>query len=130
MTVLYKGIPMKLFGHSTYNGQFGTYNSPRKYVFLPAKIEFLGFLLDSETITISLTCEKADKFVTLCNKLLLKCEITIRDFAQVIGKLVASQHGVKFAPLFLKDLEHEKRKSSKKCKRQLGFKNNFIKEIL
>lgn len=92
---------------------------PDKSVFLPAKIEFLGFLLDSEMITISLTCEKADKFVTLCNKLLLKCEITIRDFAQVIGKLVASQPGVQFAPLFLKDLEHEKERALKKCKRQL-----------
>lgn len=89
---------------------------PEKSVFLPAKIEFLGFLLDSEMITISLTCEKADKFVTLCNKLLLKCEITIRDFAQIIGKLVASQPGVQFAPLFLKDLEHEKERALKNAK--------------
>lgn len=46
--------------------------------------------------------------MTLCNKLLSKCEITIRGFAHVIRKLVASQPGVQFASLFLKDLEHEK----------------------
>lgn len=54
--------------------------------------------------------------MTLCNKLLLKCEITIRDFAQVIGKLVASQPGVQFALLFLKDLEHEKERALKNAK--------------
>lgn len=82
---------------------------PEKSVFLPTrKIEFLGFLLDSEKMTVSITHEKADKIVTLCNKLLSKCEISIREFAQVIAKLVASQPGVQFAPLFFKDLEHEK----------------------
>ncbi|CAC5403252.1 unnamed protein product [Mytilus coruscus] len=35
----------------------------------------------------------------------IKKEVTIREFAQVIGKLVATQPGVQFAPLYIKSLE-------------------------
>lgn len=35
-------------------------------------------------------------------------EISIRDFAQVIGKMIAAETGVLYAPLFYKSLEIEK----------------------
>lgn len=39
--------------------------------------------------------------------------ITIRKFAQLIGKLVASEPGVSYAPLYYKTLEIEKDKALK-----------------
>jgi hypothetical protein len=39
---------------------------------------------------------------------LKKHEVCVREFAKVIGKLVACEPAVQFAPLFTKSLEHEK----------------------
>ncbi|CAG2249708.1 unnamed protein product [Mytilus edulis] len=54
---------------------------------------------------IRVTKEKADNIIKLCSRLILKEEITIREFAQVIGKLVATEPGVQYAPLYIKSLE-------------------------
>ncbi|CAG2254849.1 unnamed protein product [Mytilus edulis] len=54
---------------------------------------------------IRVTTEKADNIIKLCSRLILKKEITIREFAQVIGKLVATEPGVQYAPLYIKSLE-------------------------
>ena len=35
-------------------------------------------------------------------------EITIREFAQIVGKLVAAEPGVEYAPIYIKSLEIEK----------------------
>ena len=43
----------------------------------------------------------------------------MRDFVRVIGKMVASEPGVKYAPLYFKDLEQFKDKSLK------GHQGNF-----
>lgn len=37
-----------------------------------------------------------------------KHDVCIRDFAQVIGKLLACEPAVQHAPLFIKSLEHDK----------------------
>ncbi|CAG2213825.1 unnamed protein product [Mytilus edulis] len=79
---------------------------PDKSVLQPTQIiVFLGFVINSLTMRITLTEEKADNIAKLCSRLILKKEITIREFAQVIGKLVATQPGVQFAPLYIKSLE-------------------------
>ena len=62
-------------------------------------IEFLGFTIDSRTMRIKLTERKAIDIIEMCSKFIKKREITIRDFAQLIGKLIASQPGVDYAPL-------------------------------
>ena len=59
-------------------------------------------------MTVRLTPERVDNLVRLC---LQKCRahtIVICDFCQLIGKMVASEPGVQFAPLYYKDLEHIK----------------------
>lgn len=82
---------------------------PSKSVFQPSKqIVFLGFILDSEKMTASLTQEKANDVIHCCSNLMKKHEVCICDFAQVIGKLVACEPAVQHAPLFTKSLEHDK----------------------
>lgn len=93
---------------------------PDKSVLKPTQsITFVGFVLDSRSMTICLTEEKANRIVSDCEKLLHKCEVSIRDFAQIIGKFVASEPGVEHAALHLKSLELEKEKQLKK------FSGNF-----
>ena len=72
------------------------------------RIQFLGFWLDSTKMTVEITHEKADAIKTLCHHILGKSLITIREVAQLIGKLVASEPGVRLAPLYYKTLEIEK----------------------
>lgn len=59
-------------------------------------------------MTASLTQEKANDVIHCCSNLMKKHEVCIRDFAQVIGKLVACEPAVQHAPLFTKSLEHDK----------------------
>ncbi|CAG2237073.1 unnamed protein product [Mytilus edulis] len=80
-----------------------------KSVFVPAQnIEFLGFIIDSMSMVVKLAPKKVANIVELCRTLLRKCFVTIREFAQLIGKLVASEHSVLYAPVFYKTLEIHK----------------------
>ncbi|CAC5385879.1 unnamed protein product [Mytilus coruscus] len=59
-------------------------------------------------MVVKLAPKKVANIVELCRTLLMKCFVTIREFAQLIGKLVASEHGVLYAPVFYKTLEIQK----------------------
>lgn len=83
--------------------------NPTKSVLEPTQvIEFLGFTIDSRTMRIKLTERKAIDIIEMCSKFIKKRQITIRDFAKLIGKLIASQPGVDYAPLYIKTLEISK----------------------
>ena len=68
-------------------------------------IEFLGFKINSLSMSIELTKEKRISIKNDCIKLLKTRVITIREFAQLIGKMVASEQGIPHAPLFYRRLE-------------------------
>ena len=82
---------------------------PEKSVFKPShQLEFLGFILNSLSMTIRLTPEKASGLQKACQVLLTNPSLTIRDLATVVGKIVSSFHGVKNGPLFYRFLERDK----------------------
>lgn len=79
---------------------------PVKSVFQPSQvITFLGYIIDSITMTVRLTEERAKDLQDLCIDALHKHHISIRDFAKIIGKMVASKPGVQYVQLFYNDLE-------------------------
>ena len=83
--------------------------NPEKSMLLPTrKLTFLGFILDSQFICISLTAGKADSLKAAAQALLLKKSPTIRKVAEVIGKMVASFPGVQLGPLHYRQLENDK----------------------
>ncbi len=65
-------------------------------------ITFVGFLLNSTSMTVKLTVEKVDKLISLCHELLGRKSVLLRQLAKLIGKLVASEPGVEFAQLHYK----------------------------
>ena len=68
---------------------------PEKSVLVATrKLTFLGFILDSELMRISRTAEKADSLKAAAQALLLRKSLSIREVAEVIGKMVASFPGV------------------------------------
>lgn len=77
-----------------------------KSVFLPTQhIEYLGFVLNSKTMTVSLTDAKKIKIRDLCMETIqLKC-ITIQRLAEVIGNLVGALPAVQFGMIFIKRME-------------------------
>lgn len=81
----------------------------QKSQFNPSQqIEFVGFLLCSKTMTVRLTKKKAAAIIKQCLELMSQKSVTIKQFAQLIGKLVAADPGVKYAPLYYKPLEKAK----------------------
>jgi len=71
-------------------------------------MDFLGFVLDSNTMRVTLTDAKAMKVRSACQNLLLQKTATIRSVAQVIGFLVSSFPAVKFAEMYHRHLELDK----------------------
>ena len=82
---------------------------PEKSILEPSHVlEFLGFILNSVTMTVTLSHAKAANIKQECKNLLTEKQPTIRKVAVVIGKLVASCPGVHVGPLFYRQIENEK----------------------
>ena len=84
---------------------------PEKSVLLPTRIiTFLGFVLNSVLMQVSLTPERALKLEDACENLLAAASPSIRDVAQVLGLMASGFPGVMYGPLhhkFLKWIKHE-----------------------
>ena len=90
---------------------------PDKSVFSPSQhVVFLGFVLNSVNMTVSLTTERALDVITLCKILLEKTRPTIRETACVIGKIISTFPGVMYGPLYYRSLEADKTSSLKQNK--------------
>ena len=68
-------------------------------------IEYLGFLLDSVHMTVTLTSRKVVKIRELSNVLLSSPRVSVRFLSSFIGNLVAAGPGVPVAPIRYKYLE-------------------------
>ena len=87
---------------------------PKKTVFIPTQIlVFLGFLLNSITMTVSLTSEKAKKLKAAVNHLFLHQRPCIHEVAQVVGLIISSFPRVMYGPLHFRLTEHEKSEALK-----------------
>ena len=78
------------------------------------KLEHLGFILNSEEMTVSLTEQKFKKMVEKIDNLTGKQTYTIREVASVVGSMVSYGPGVQFGPLYHKQLEIDKSVALKK----------------
>ena len=69
------------------------------------RIEFLGFEIDSVSMSVGLTQGKRQKVQDFGNQLISEVTVSIRRLASFIGSLVAADQGVPRAPLRYKYLE-------------------------
>ena len=82
---------------------------PVKSVLKPVQVlTFLGFVLDSINMTVSLTQEKIQRIRERCQKMMELVELPIQELASFIGLLVSSFPGVLYGPLFYRQLEIDK----------------------
>ena len=82
---------------------------PEKSTFIPTQVlTILGFVINSVTMTIQLTREKATSLQNVCTELLKNSSPSIREVASVIGKIVSSFPGVMHGALYYRHLEKDK----------------------
>ena len=89
---------------------------PEKSVLEPSHtIQYLGVVINSVTMKVKLTSERAQDLRDSCVMLLKKQRSLIRDVASVIGKIVAAFPAVKYGPLHYRELEEEKKAALYRC---------------
>ena len=82
---------------------------PEKSVLTPSKtLVFLGFVLDSSNMRVSLTQDKALKLQTACRDIVKRERIVIREVAKLLGLMVSSLPGVQHGQLFYRSIENDK----------------------
>ena len=79
-------------------------------------LQFLGFVIDSVSMTVTLTEEKKAKILTLIEEVLHKPFIKIRQVASLVGKMVSSFPGTLYGPLYYRTIESDKNKALKQNK--------------
>ena len=85
----------------------GFHIHPDKSVRIPSqRLEFLGFILDSNAMTVTLTDKHKQKILDMCKVLLQQPCQTIKSIAALVGCFIAALPGVKYGALFYRRLEH------------------------
>ena len=80
-----------------------------KSLFQPSQtVTFLGFVLNSVNMTVTLPHDKRIQILEYCQSLLHVTDISIRYVSTVIGTLVASLPAVQYGALFYRYLEYDK----------------------
>ena len=81
----------------------------KKSVLKPTqKIEFLGFIIDSNSVTIEINRKKAEHILLKIRKLLQNPSPTIRLLASVVGSLISIFPAIPLGRLHYRALEKEK----------------------
>ncbi len=82
---------------------------PTKSVVTPCKeIQYLGFIINSHDLKISLPQSRKDEIKNLCKRILGRKKDTIRKVSELIGKIVAAFPGAQYGMLHYRELEKEK----------------------
>ena len=77
--------------------QLGFHVHPERSVLIPSQsLNFLGFNLNSVSMTVALTQKKMDQLEPLCTEAMNGEDLSIRFVAKVIGKVVPALPGVEF----------------------------------
>ena len=74
------------------------------------RLEFLGFILDSNAMTVTLTDKCKQNILDMCKVLLQQPCQTTKSIAALVGCFIAALPGVKYGALFYRRLEQYKKK--------------------
>ena len=83
---------------------------PEKSLFVPTRcIEYLGFVLNSQSMTVFLSDGKKEKIKLLCSEILEDECPKIKTIAKLLRKFTSSFSAVQFGKLHYRSLEREKK---------------------
>ena len=90
-------------------GSLGFVIHPRKSTFEPSTLmEFLGFLIDSISMRVSLTDDKKNRIINLCDSITSMDSLSIRMVARLIGNFTSSFIAVPEGKLHYRHIERDK----------------------
>ena len=90
---------------------FGFTLHPEKSKFIPTQCTtFLGFILNSVQVAITLTLEKKETILNLCHEILKEDVVTMRFLSKLIRNLVVAFPAVTLGPFYYRPLEMDKAK--------------------
>lgn len=90
---------------------FGFIVNFKKSVLVPTQvIEFLGFIINTVRMSVSLSSSKIEHVVSMCETALTKRRITVRFLAKLIGTFLALKPAVPLCEAHYRDLERLKLK--------------------
>lgn len=100
----------------------------------PKKIcKFLGFIFNSEEMTIKLPTKKREKIVSVIDKLMAVKQCKIRSFAHCVGLLVSACPAIKYGRLYTKLFEREKflalKKSNQDYNKQMYLSSSLADDF-
>ena len=102
---------------------------PTKSVLIPShKIIYLGFEIDSQSMTVVPTVERKQRILSTASKLLTGSSSTVRGSVQLIGQVVSCFQGVKFGPLWYRYMENDEIKAHNQNKGDYESKVVFSNE--
>ena len=112
----------------------GFHINVKKSVFTPTQeITFLGFIISSTAMTISLTHDKKELILKFALSLLESHFIPIRILASFIGKIISAFPAVTYGRAFYRDMEYQKIDALKAHKGNfdglMSLNTNAISEI-
>ena len=73
------------------------------------EIQFLGFIINSRSLKISLSSDKIEKFLEITNYIIQNPQIAIRTLSKLIGMIIAMRPAIHQAPLFTRTIQRELR---------------------
>ena len=103
----------------------------RKSVLIPTqKTEFLGFLIDSRNMSISINEEKVDTLILKIRKFLNISAPTIRQLSSIIGSVISLFPAIPLGRLHYRALEREKNSLLRKAGGNFDVKINSLNEFV
>ena len=103
---------------------------PDKSIFVPARsIEYIGFVIDSQSMNISLTQKKKTSIKQLCHEVFREEFLIIRKIARALGKFTSSFPAVCFEPLHYRSLEWDKILTLKFTKERFDKKMKLLQAV-
>lgn len=82
-----------------------TVNREKSHLEPCQQITFLGFIINSETLTLSLPMEKVNKIIHKCQNTLAQPTVTAQEIASLLGSLESSRLAIHQAPLHFRHLQ-------------------------
>ena len=101
-----------------------------KSILDPTRIlkEFLGFIVNSTELSLSLPEKRIKKITEACKNILSQEQVTVRDLSKVIGQLVAAARAVLPAPLHYRKMQMTQISSLLKNQRNYGAQMSLNEE--
>ena len=114
--------------------ELGFYINFEKSALHPSRrIQYLGFIIDSEQFKLFLPEEKLEKILESSKRILMKSKVSIREITALIGLYNSASMAIQLGPLFHRYLDSDKclalKENLQNYDKKICLSNNSVNEI-